>query len=128
MESVDAEGEFIKLVPSNARPSSISELAQTISATEPRFTFYRFTHEHAGHKSSLILFFFTCPVRPGIQAVKSRMIYPLMKRAVLEVASQESGLSAEKKFELEESNDITEDLILEELYPKAEVEDGTRPV
>lgn len=45
------------------------------------------------------------------------MLYPLMKRAVLEVVSKE-GLNPDKKFEVEEPNEITEDSVLSELHPK----------
>nr|QJY30852.1 putative twinfilin-1 [Discosia rubi] len=125
MLSVNPETEIIELVPSNARPLSISELAKTISATEPRFTFYRFSHKHAGQDRTSTLFFFTRPSIPGIQAIKDRMVYPLMKRAVLDIASQESGLTAEKKFEVADCTDITENLVLETLYPESETGDGT---
>ncbi|RYP17873.1 hypothetical protein DL765_004271 [Monosporascus sp. GIB2] len=127
MLNVDSLTETIGLVPSNARPPSISELRQTISANEPRFTFYRFEHEHAGHKSSPFLFFFTCPAPSGVQATRSRMLYPLMKRAAIEIAEQECGLVAEKRFEMEDLTELTENLVLEELYPSEGVQDVTKP-
>jgi len=48
------------------------------------------------------------------------MMYPLMNRAVLEVATRETGQAPDKKFELEETNEITEELVLDDLYPKTE--------
>lgn len=51
-----------------------------------------------------------------------------MKRAVLEAAKREFGLDAEKKFEVEEPSEITEESVLEELHPKVEVRKGfSRP-
>lgn len=49
------------------------------------------------------------------------MLYPLMKRAVLDMASGECGLNIEKKFEVEEPNEITEEAVLADLHPKVEV-------
>lgn len=64
----------------------------------------------------------------GRKAIKDRMMYPLMKRAVLEIASSECGLDIAKKFEVEEPNEITEASVLEELHPKVEVKKGfSRP-
>jgi twinfilin-like protein len=49
------------------------------------------------------------------------MMYPLMKRAVLTLAEKEAGLQPQKKFEVEDPSEITEDVVLEELHPKVEV-------
>ena len=110
---------MVELEPSSASPSSISELVSTISATEPRFTFYRFAHEHAGSESDPVLFFYTCPATAG-KAIKQRMMYPLMKRAVLAIADKEAGLQIEKKFEVEDPSEITEESVLGEMHPKVE--------
>lgn len=108
--------------------STIDELVQAISATEPRFTFFRYTHSYGGYQGSPLLFFYTCPATPGSRAIKFRMMYPLMKRAVLDVAEGEAGLTLEKKFEVEEPNEITEATVLGELHPQVEVRKGfSRP-
>lgn len=60
----------------------------------------------------------------GRKAIKDRMLYPLMKRAVLDIASTECGLEVEKKFEVEEPSEITEASVLDELHPKVEVKKG----
>lgn len=107
------------LPPPSSTPSSLSDLVSSISTTEPRFTFYRYTHAHNGSEESPILFFYTNPsTNGGRVAIKQRMLYPLMKRAVLEVASKE-GLNVDKKFEVEEPGEITEESVLAELHPKA---------
>lgn len=119
-QKINPDTEAVELVPDNSQPASISELAKTISSTEPRFTFYRFTHSHDGSESSPVLFFYTCPPAPGTRAIKFRMMYPLMKRAVLAVAETEMGLPIAKKFEIEEPSEITEATVLEELHPKVQ--------
>ncbi|KAK3940188.1 hypothetical protein QBC46DRAFT_128514 [Diplogelasinospora grovesii] len=128
MLKINPDSEIVELVPDNSSPSSIKELVQCISDTEPRFTFYRFTHSYGGNHSSPLLFIYTCPVSPGTKAIKFRMMYPLMKRAVLTVAEKEAGLQIDKKFEVEEPTEITEDSVLGELHPKVEVRQGfSRP-
>ncbi|EPE05898.1 40s ribosomal protein [Ophiostoma piceae UAMH 11346] len=127
---INAETETVELdeAASAASPSSIAELVSTISATEPRFTFYRFVHAYGGGHFDPLLFFYTCPVTAGSKAIKFRMMYPLMKRAVLDVATGDAGLTLEKKFEVEEPTEITEDSVLGELHPKVEPRKGfSRP-
>ncbi|RCI15329.1 hypothetical protein L249_6520 [Ophiocordyceps polyrhachis-furcata BCC 54312] len=128
MLRINPETEAVELVPESPRPSSISELSQAISTTEPRFTLFRFSHNHNGADESPLLFFYTCPVTPGNKAIKNRMMYPLMKRAVLEVAEREASLQIDKRFEVEEPGEITEEMVLGDLHPKATVRQGfSRP-
>ncbi|KAK3366419.1 hypothetical protein B0H63DRAFT_498167 [Podospora didyma] len=116
MLSINTAAEKIELVPDSSTPTSIPDLVKTISSTEPRFTFYRFEHSYGGNSSSPVLFFYTCPATGGTKAIKSRMIYPLMKRAILAIAEKEAGF------------EITEASVLEELHPKVEVRQGfSRP-
>ncbi|ROT40804.1 cofilin/tropomyosin-type actin-binding protein [Sodiomyces alkalinus F11] len=126
MLKINPDTEVVELVPSTEVPTSISELAQTISPTEPRFTFFRYSHSHNGDTSSPMLFFYTCPITPGNKAIKTRMLYPLMKRAVLSVATDDAGLDLAKKFEVEEPSEITEDLVHAELHPKVEARQAFR--
>ncbi|KAI1863526.1 hypothetical protein JX265_008743 [Neoarthrinium moseri] len=127
MLKINPSTEIVELDPatSSASPSSVAELVSSISPNEPRFTFWRYTHTHAGAESSPVLFFYTCPAAAG-KSIKFRMMYPLMKRAVLTVAEGEAGLQVEKKFEVEEPSEITEKSILDDLHPQAEVKTGFR--
>jgi twinfilin-like protein len=118
VQRINSENETVELLPESPHPSSITELANVISTEEPRFTFYRFNHTHNGTEQIPILFFYTCPLTPGSKSIKSRMLYPLMKRAVLEIAAKEAGLTLEKKFEVEEPSEITEQSVMEDLHPK----------
>lgn len=118
LQKVDAESETVQLVPPpSSTPTSIDALTSTISTTEPRFTFFRYPHTHLETESSPLLFIYTNPSTGGKKAIKSRMLYPLMKRAVLDIAARE-GATVDKKFEVEEPAEITEELVLQELYPQ----------
>ena len=72
-----------------------------------------------------MLFFYTCPAVAG-KEIKSRMMYPLMKRAVIMAAEKEAGVAVEKKFEVEEPDEITEESVLADLHPKVEVKTAFR--
>ncbi|KAK7985144.1 actin depolymerizing protein [Apiospora saccharicola] len=125
MLKINPQSEVVELVPEPGNPSSVADLVSTISSTEPRFTFWRYTHSHQGVESNPILFFYTCPAAAG-KSIKFRMMYPLMKRAVLAVAEGEAGLQIEKKFEVEEPDEITEETIMSDLHPKVEVKQAFR--
>ncbi|KYK56489.1 Twinfilin [Drechmeria coniospora] len=128
MLKINGETEVVELVAESPKPASIGELSRAISSTEPRFTFYRFTHTHDGREESPVLFFYTCPAAEGSKSIKKRMMYPLMKRAVLTIAATEAGLTLAKKFEVEEPSEITEQMVLDDLHPKAAARQGfSRP-
>lgn len=118
----------MELVSDNSTPTTISELVKSISTTEPRFTFFRYkaTPPHGGEEKTVILFIYTCPATPGNKAIKFRMMYPLMKRSVLEVATKEAGLTIDKKFEVEEPDEITEQSVTSELFPETETKTAFR--
>ncbi|KAH6606877.1 hypothetical protein Trco_006030 [Trichoderma cornu-damae] len=125
---IDAAAERVKLVPESPNPGSIGELVKSISTVEPRFTFYRFTHTHDGAEQAPVLFFYTCPATPGNRAIRNRMLYPLMKRAVLAIAEQEAGITLAKKFEVEDPGEITEQEVLNDLHPRPVASSGfSRP-
>lgn len=118
MQKVNPVDEDIELVPDSSNPTTIDEAVRAISTSEPRFTFFRY-HARTEQRDA-ILFFYTNPATAATKAVKNRMIYPLQKRAVLTMAEKECGCAVEKKFEVEDPSEITEELVLEELLPKVE--------
>lgn len=114
-------------MPDSSKPADVAEVANAISTTEPRFTFFRYRVSRSGAEDKdTILFFYTNPATPGTKAVKNRMIYPLQKRAVLAMAEKDCGCVVEKKFEVEDPSEITEELVLEELFPKVETKTAFR--
>ncbi|KAI0181142.1 actin depolymerizing protein [Hypoxylon sp. FL1284] len=128
MLKINPETEVVELVPDSSTPSTISELVQAISPTEPRFTFFRYkaTPPRGGDEKSVVLFFYTCPSTAANKGIKFRMMYPLTKRAVLTVAESEAGVKVEKKFEVEEPSEITEQTVLSDLFPEAETKTAFR--
>jgi twinfilin-like protein len=127
LQKINSQDEAVELVPDASNPTSIAEAVRAISTSEPRFTFFRYRSSRAGAEDKdVILFFYTNPATGGTKAVKNRMIYPLQKRAVLTMAETECGCVVEKKFEVEDPSEITEESVLEELFPKVETKTAFR--
>jgi len=108
--------ETMELASSTSVP--IGSLASTISSTEPRYSFYRFAHTHAGEETSPILFIYTCP---SGSKIKERMLYAASSRSAVQVAEAEAGIKVEKKIEAGTPEDVTEESVLGDLHPKVEV-------
>ncbi|RDW59691.1 twinfilin-1 [Coleophoma cylindrospora] len=108
--------ETMELASSTDTP--ISSLSSTISATEPRYSFYRYTHDFNGTTSSPILFIYTCP---SGSKIKERMLYAASSRSAQQVAETEAGLKIAKKIEAGGPDDIDEKSIDDDLHPKVEV-------
>ncbi|KAH8770375.1 hypothetical protein F5882DRAFT_181690 [Hyaloscypha sp. PMI_1271] len=108
--------ETMELASSTSTP--ISSLSSTISSTEPRYSFYRYTHTYNGTSSSPILFIYTCP---SGSKIKERMLYAASSRSAIQVAEAEAGLKVEKKIEASSPDDISEESIDGDLHPKVEV-------
>jgi twinfilin len=106
----------MELASSSSTP--ISSLSSTISSTEPRYSFYRYTHTYNGTSSSPILFIYTCP---SGSKIKERMLYAASSRSAIQVAEAEAGIKVEKKIEASSPDEIDEESIDGDLHPKAEV-------
>ena len=102
----------------SATNTPIASLSSTISATEPRYSFYRYAHSYNGSSSSPILFIYTCP---SVSKIKERMLYAASSRSAVQVAQDEAGLAVEKKIEASSPDEISADSIDDDLHPKVEV-------
>ncbi|CAL3968843.1 hypothetical protein PZA11_004814 [Diplocarpon coronariae] len=108
--------ETIELATSSSAP--ISSLSSSISATEPRYSFYRYTHTHDGVSSSPIIFIYTSP---SGSKIKERMLYAVSSRSAVQVAETQAGLKIEKKIEASSPEELDEESINGDLHPKVEV-------
>ncbi|CZR67264.1 related to TWF1-twinfilin, an actin monomer sequestering protein [Phialocephala subalpina] len=115
--------ETMELASSTSTP--ISSLSSTISATEPRYSFYRYEHTYQGISSSPVLFIYTCPSESRI---KERMLYAASSRSAVQIAEAEGGIKIEKKIEASSPEEISEESIDSDLHPKVEVKQAfSRP-
>lgn len=113
---INIASETMELASSTQAP--ISQLSSSISPTEPRYTFYRYTHNYNGNSSSPILFIYTCP---SGSKIKERMLYAASSRSAVAVAESQAGLTIAKKIEASSPDEISAESIDDDLHPKVEV-------
>ncbi|KAL8672285.1 MAG: hypothetical protein Q9168_003256 [Polycauliona sp. 1 TL-2023] len=101
--------------------TDIQGLSTAISDTEPRYSFFRYTHEVDGLQTSSIIFIYTCPAG---SKVKERMVYASFKRVVMDTASAQAGVEIAKKLEASSPSEITPEMIGEEFQPRLEQKQG----
>ena len=91
-QSINAKEETIELVGSSS--TDADGLASAISSTEPRYSFFRFSHQVDGSEQSPIVFIYTCP--SGLR-IKERMVYAVTKQGFLNAMSSDMGIEIAKK-------------------------------
>ncbi|KAI9691566.1 MAG: Twinfilin-1 [Bathelium mastoideum] len=117
---IDVASETVQLVStSSATPDT---LTQAISATEPRYSFYRYSEPIPESESANpIVFIYTCPSESKI---KERMLYASSRSSVIALASSEAGIEVAKRFEATNPDEITAQTLYEEFHPKQEQKSG----
>ncbi|KAL8916715.1 MAG: hypothetical protein Q9208_008362 [Pyrenodesmia sp. 3 TL-2023] len=117
-EKIDAD-ESIALA--GTEETDIQSLASKISNTEPRYSFFRYTHQVDGREESPIVFIYTCPTA---SKVKERMVYASFKIHVIHAASLVGGFEVAKKFEASSPGEMTPEMLEEEFHPRQEQKQG----
>ncbi|KAG2173599.1 hypothetical protein INT43_005017, partial [Umbelopsis isabellina] len=86
------------------------ELAKTVPADSPRFTFYAY----AGHGSdeAAFVFIYTCP---SSSKLREKMLYSSSRNGVVATAEKEADIKVAKKLETSDVGDLTEAYLKEEL-------------
>ena len=81
-----------------ARTSSAEAgtLANAISDSEPRYSFFRYSYQSEGREQSPVVFIYTCPSESKL---KERMVYALGRAGVVTLASNRAGLEIVKKVQ-----------------------------
>lgn len=72
----------------------VEGLSGAISDIEPRYSFFRYSHEFEGQSQAPIIFISSCP--SGLK-VKERMVYAASRAVFLNTASKEAGIDVSKK-------------------------------
>ncbi|MES1911204.1 MAG: hypothetical protein MHM6MM_003679 [Cercozoa sp. M6MM] len=98
------------------QPLSPSEVASRLPQDEPRFVVYRWNSPSNGTK---YIFLYWCPSGSN---PRQRMFYSLVKQS-LSAAMEELGIQIDKKMEIDSTQEIASDAVLQaELFPKAVAE------
>ncbi|KJE93315.1 twinfilin-1 [Capsaspora owczarzaki ATCC 30864] len=113
--SIDISRETIELA--SAENIQASQIASRIPGDQPRYHFFRFTHQHEGQRLEPIVFIYSCP---GYACkIKERMLYSSGKNPILSVVEDDLGITVDKKLEVSDAAEVTEQFIFEEFHPKA---------
>jgi len=124
--SVDTNRETIELV--KQKSCGVEDLVNELDKNEPRFTFFKYEHDHEGESFESNLFIYSCPPN---SPVKLKMLYSTVK-SVAAGAAEEAGITIERSGKIEVT-DAEEDLTLEnitsQLHPVPEkIEKFQRPM
>ncbi|KFX98856.1 hypothetical protein V497_01755 [Pseudogymnoascus sp. VKM F-4516 (FW-969)] len=109
---INISSETIELASTST--ATLPELSTTISSSEPRFSFFKHSHDD----STSIIFIYTCP---GASKIKERMLYASSRQGVVSVAEKGAGLKIAKKIEASDPDELSPESIEEEFKPKVEV-------
>lgn len=112
--SVETEDEQIEL--SYAGDCSVEELPTKMPEDHPRYSFFLFKHTHEGDYLESVVFIYSMP---GYKcSVKERMLYSTCKAPLLAGLEEQFQLEISKKIEIEDTKELTEDFLLDQLHPK----------
>jgi len=92
----------------------IEAIVKALPDNEPRFVLHNFKHDNEGKKASSFVFVYYCP---NIAIPKLKMFYSSSKSTVVALCEQ-LGASVAKQLETSVANELTRQLVLDELYPK----------
>lgn len=91
-QKINVQREVLELAGTSS--TTAEALAMNVSDTEPRFSFFRYTHDFEGTQQSPLIFIYTCP--PGSK-IRERMLYASSKLGVVRAAEDDVGLEFAKK-------------------------------
>ena len=95
IQRINVQTETIELAStSTASPSSLSS---AISESEPRYTFFKYSHNLSGSSESPVVFIYTCP---SGSKIKERMVYASTKQGFVNGVGGEFGIEVAKKVSI----------------------------
>ncbi|KAL1934488.1 hypothetical protein VTP01DRAFT_6670 [Rhizomucor pusillus] len=90
---------------------SSKDIHNVLPPSDPRFAFYKFKHDG----KDAIVFVYSCP---STSKIKERMLYSCTKRFAVNAAQELVGFQVAKKLETSDPTEITEQYLIEEVYPQ----------
>jgi twinfilin-like protein len=108
--AIDPNNERIILSKTGSFP--IDEVPAQFPSNEPRFHYYRWSHQHEGSEVHSVVYCYSCPSSP----VKLRMLYSTSKANVSTVA-ESNGINADCKIEITNASEFNETDLTVILHP-----------
>uniref|UniRef100_A0A914W446 Twinfilin n=2 Tax=Plectus sambesii TaxID=2011161 RepID=A0A914W446_9BILA len=112
--SVDTLNEAIKLERFEA--IGPQQLAQMIPKDKPRYHFFRYPHTYEGDNYDSLIFIYSLP-SSGC-SIKERMLFSSCKGPFLDTAERFIGLKPDRKIEIDSTEVVTDEYLLDQLHPK----------
>lgn len=116
--NIDTTAEVIKLVSKST--ISVGQVGAQIPSDEPRYHFFKWTHEYEEHVLNYIVFIYSCPDGSGgtkSAPVRQRTLYSSSKSNMINVATS-AGVEVAGRFEINSGSEFSEDYLMGELHPK----------
>jgi len=111
--AIDLSGERVVLA--SAGQCSLAELGGRVPTDQARYHLFRFSHTHEGDSLQSNVFIYSMP---GYAVpIKERMMYSSCRNAVVDVLEQTSGIPLDKKVEVDNGSELTEEFLYSELHP-----------
>jgi len=99
----------------HAGSENIDEIAGTIPSDAARYHVFNFKHNHEGDNLESIVFVYSCP---GYScSIKERMMYSTCKGPLIDVVEDDLKIPVEKKLEIGEASEFTQEWLYEQLHP-----------
>eukprot|EP00096_Caligus_rogercresseyi_P005396 TRINITY_DN2079_c0_g4_i2.p1 TRINITY_DN2079_c0_g4~~TRINITY_DN2079_c0_g4_i2.p1 ORF type:complete len:339 (-),score=88.63 TRINITY_DN2079_c0_g4_i2:159-1175(-) len=115
--SIDTEKEVFNLQ-CLEKELSLLDLPKRVPKEEPRYHLFRFKHTHEGEYKESHVFIYTMP---GYNCtIKERMLYSSCNNSIVDVI-QSMDIPIVKKIQVESGDELTEEFLLDELYPKQNI-------
>jgi len=112
---IDIENEEIQLSRSDD-DMPVESLPSAVPSDVARYHFFLFKHTHEGDYMEKIVFIYSMP---GYScSVKERMLYSSCKASVTAVCEQHLNMEIDKKIEISDGAELTEEFLQDELHPK----------
>ncbi|XP_034031981.1 twinfilin-1a isoform X2 [Thalassophryne amazonica] len=111
---IDFDQEMIRL--SNTEPTEVRDLPKRIPKDSARYHFFLYKHSHEGDYLESTVFIYSMP---GYKcAIKERMLYSSCKNPLVDMVENKLQIEIEKKLEIDNGDEVTNDFLYEEVHPK----------
>ncbi|XP_039295757.1 twinfilin isoform X2 [Nilaparvata lugens] len=95
---------------------SVGGLPSLVPSQTARYHLFNFKHTHEEDVLESIVFIYSMP--GDCCSVKEKMLYSSCKAPLLETITSSIGLQIEKRLEIDNGSELTEDYLQDELHPK----------
>nr|CAG4646446.1 EOG090X0A90 [Macrothrix elegans] len=112
--SIDLKNEVVNL--ESAETINVEKLGTRVPNDHGRYHLFRFPHTHEGDFIESIVFVYSMPGYAC--SIRERMLYSSCKGPITEIIENKMSIQIEKKIEVENGDELTEEFLMDEIHPK----------